>query len=275
MIQRRNWTLSAYSGEVIDIMEFLTQEIGGLALWHWLANMTAIMGAAFMRSFTGFGFAMIAVPVLGLVMPPQEVVPIILTLEIVTGLQLTPAAWPVANRPALKGMVIGSVLLVAPGVYVLGSITDDQMRLLLVAVLALSIILFGWSAKRANTDQQPGGAGSVVAGAGGGFMAGLSGIPGPPVLSYLLGTNLTPDVQRATLLVYFFFIDFLAVAGQFIAGADITSTVTRAAVFLPVLIIGNIIGTRTFNKYGEGNYKPITFGLLLIIGAGLLWRALA
>ncbi len=256
-------------------MEFLGQEIGGLAVWHWIANMTAILGAAFMRSFTGFGFAMIAVPVLGLVMPPQEVVPIILTLEIVTGIQLTPSAWPIANRPALKGMVLGSILLIPAGVYVLGSITDDQMRLLLVGVLALSVILFAWSAQRANADQQPGGGGSLVAGAGGGFMAGLSGIPGPPVLSYLLGTNLTPDVQRATLLVYFFFIDTLAVAAQFIAGADIVDTVTRAAIFLPVLIIGNIIGTRAFNKYGEGNYKPITFGLLLIIGAGLAWRALS
>ncbi len=148
-------------------------------------------------------------------------------------------------------MVICSVLLIPAGVYVLGSITDDQMRLLLVGVLALSIVLFGWSAQRANAHQQAGGTGAFVAGAGGGFMAALSGIPGPPVLAYLLGTNLTADVQRATLLVYFLFADVLSLTGQFIAGTDIIPTVTRAAVFLPVLIVGNIIGTRAF-KHGRG-----------------------
>lgn len=254
-------------------MDFLTQDISGMPLWIWGANMVAILGAAFLRSFTGFGFAMVAVPVLGLVIPPQEVVPIILTLEIVTGLQLAPGAWGKADKRALKSLIGGSILLIPVGVYVLGTITDNQMRLLLVFVLALSIILFGWSAQRAKSDQPAGGAGGVVAGAGGGFMAGVSGIPGPPVLAYLLGTNMTADAQRATLLVYFLFADAFAVSGQFIAGADIRHTVTSAAIYLPVLIIGNIIGTRAFNRFGEGNYKPITLFLLVLIGAGLIWRA--
>jgi len=254
-------------------MEFFTQDIAGLPAWNWAVNLIAILGAAFLRSFTGFGFAMVAVPVLGLVMPPQEVVPIILTLEIVTGMQLAPGAWGSADKTAVKTLVGGSLLLIPVGVYVLGSITDNEMRLLLVGVLALSIILFGWSAKRAKSDQPPGGAGAMIAGAGGGFMAGLSGIPGPPILAYLLGTNMPADAQRATLLVYFLFADALAVTGQFIAGADILDTVTRAAVFLPVLLIGNILGTRAFNKFGEGNYRPITLALLVLIGAGLIWRA--
>jgi uncharacterized membrane protein YfcA len=50
-----------------------------------IVTVTGVFAAAILRGFTGFGFGIAAVPLLSLALPPAEVVPLVVTLQVVIG----------------------------------------------------------------------------------------------------------------------------------------------------------------------------------------------
>ena len=58
-----------------------------LSAGAWLAATGAILFAAVLRGFTGFGFALAAVPLASLVMPPSRTVAAVLVMQLAIGLR--------------------------------------------------------------------------------------------------------------------------------------------------------------------------------------------
>ena len=57
----------------------------GLAPWTFAGAAAMTFGAAFVRGLTGFGMAIILVPLLGLIMPPGEAVVLGILLQLLIG----------------------------------------------------------------------------------------------------------------------------------------------------------------------------------------------
>ena len=53
----------------------------------------AVFVAGIIRGYSGFGFSMIATTSLTLVLPPVEVIPVVLALEILASASLLPRVW--------------------------------------------------------------------------------------------------------------------------------------------------------------------------------------
>src|SRR4029078_12106021 len=64
-----------------------------LSLTTWVLPSLCIFAAAFIRGFTGFGLAVVGVPLLALFFAPAEIVPSIMILAILAGLELLPTIW--------------------------------------------------------------------------------------------------------------------------------------------------------------------------------------
>ena len=253
------------------MIDELSSILGEWSAVEMALAMAAIFVAAILRAFTGFGFALMAVPVLGLMFEPLLVIPIVLMLEVVTGAQLVPGAWAPTDKTLFRRLSIAAVILMPVGVLVLTQLTGDQMRLVLAGVVILSISLFAYSARageKGGLKATPMGA--YIAGGFSGMLTGAAGVPGPPVLGYMLGAKLDPNVQRATLLTYFLLIDVATLIALLIAGAPALDSVLRAILFLPVLIIGNVVGARAFKRFSADAYRPVTLVLLLFIAGALV-----
>ena len=52
-----------------------------------------VFGAAVVRGYGGFGFAMFAIVPLSLVLPPTQIIPSIFLMDIAAGLHLLPGVW--------------------------------------------------------------------------------------------------------------------------------------------------------------------------------------
>ncbi|MEA2739036.1 MAG: hypothetical protein QOH05_2343, partial [Acetobacteraceae bacterium] len=50
-----------------------------------IVTMAGVLAASVLRGFTGFGFGLAAVPLLSLALPPAEVVPLVVTLQVIIG----------------------------------------------------------------------------------------------------------------------------------------------------------------------------------------------
>jgi uncharacterized membrane protein YfcA len=58
-----------------------------------IVTICGVLLASVLRGFTGFGFGLAAVPVLALALPPSQVVPLVVTLQVIVGAGGLRAAW--------------------------------------------------------------------------------------------------------------------------------------------------------------------------------------
>lgn len=249
--------------------EFLTMDVMGAPLWQFLASSTAILLAGFMRSFTGFGFALIAVPALALILPPVAIVPVVLALELVTSAQLYRGAQPYYDRPTLKRFSLPAIITLPLGIWLLKELSADEMRVVLICVLVFTVTLFAIGALLTRSGRAPSPLAAYGAGGFSGALCGATGIPGPPVIAFTMGSNMEPVTQRATMIIYFMVIDAATLLAMFVTGTPIVQTLIKAGALVPALVIGNLIGSAAFKRWGGEAYRPVAFGILIVIGIAL------
>jgi len=139
-----------------------------------------ILSASILQTSSGFGFSIIATPLLLLLLSPQEAIQINILLSLVISFTLI---WKVrrdVDFSLLKKIVIGS-LIGAPFGSVIFSIVNITTFKFIIAItlIGLTILLFK------NFSIQP----TTKRDYGVGFLSGLLttsiGMPGPPLLLYL------------------------------------------------------------------------------------------
>ena len=109
-----------------------------------LYALACIFGAAIVRGYSGFGFSLLAVVSLSLLLPPTEIVPSIFMMEVVASLHLLPGVWRDIHWRALFWLAVGSLVGTPFGVYALAHVPAAPMTLALsVFVLIAAILLAG------------------------------------------------------------------------------------------------------------------------------------
>ncbi|HSO18596.1 MAG TPA: sulfite exporter TauE/SafE family protein, partial [Desulfosarcina sp.] len=95
-----------------------------------------VVVAGYVRGYGGFGFSMITVAALSLVMPPERIVPVVLILEVAASSFLLPGVWPAVDWRVLRRMLSGVAAGIPLGVWLLGSVPPAPMK------MALALIIF-------------------------------------------------------------------------------------------------------------------------------------
>jgi uncharacterized membrane protein YfcA len=250
---------------------FLTDALAGLSPGALALAFLAVFGAAFLRGFTGFGFALAAVPALSLLFDPMLVVPCTLILATLAGAQVLPKLRPLVHWRAVWLLVGGSLAGTPLGVHLLHAVPANAMRIAIGIVLTLAVAAI-WRQPRILHSQARGFA------LGAGFLSGLlngsTGMGGPPVVLYFLNSVESVPVARASLIMYF----FLSSLGTLSYGAA-TGLVGRhvlllSLLFLPALYLGNWLGDRQFDQSSAPAYRRVALAVLLALAILTVGRAL-
>src|SRR2546422_1241111 len=152
------------------------------------------------RGFSGFGSALIFMPLASSMAAPRLVAALLLIIDFVAAAPLVPNAWKHADRKATAVMVSGALIGVPIGTYFLSRLEPVTTRWIISAfVLALLMLLLsGW---RYRGKDYP----AISIGIGGlsGFCSGLAQTGGPPLVGDLARPPLAAAIARApTLLVF-------------------------------------------------------------------------
>ena len=83
----------------------------GLDLASLIVTIIAVFIAGVIRGYSGFGFAMVAVTSISLVIPPARVVPLVLILEIMSSISLVPQVWRDIDWYSLRWLLGGAIVL--------------------------------------------------------------------------------------------------------------------------------------------------------------------
>lgn len=223
-------------------------------------------GAA--QAATGFGFALVAVPLLALSSTPRDAVIIVtLTSALVTAGAAVrdradvdrALAWRV-SAAAVVGMPAGLVaLLLLP------------QRWLGVGVAVVAVAFVGWSMTGRLVRAERGMA--VGAGLLSGAALTATGMNGPPLVAAMQALRLPQGRQRATLQAVFCFQDVVAVVAFAALGQLPTHVWLLAMCSTPAAALGWGLGDRWFRRVDERAARRLVTALLLASAATLSIRA--
>ncbi|MGB5078606.1 MAG: sulfite exporter TauE/SafE family protein, partial [Sphingorhabdus sp.] len=169
----------------------------------WLLAGTAAMtfGAAFIRGLTGFGMAIILVPLLGLVVTPGEAVVLGIFLQVLIGPVGLKIIYADAERQSAITIALFAVIATPVGIWLLKLTSPDVARLL-IAAIAIGAFVLVLLPQRPGF--KPGRKETVATGIISGILTGFAAMPGPPVVPYYLRQQILPATARASMMLIFF-----------------------------------------------------------------------
>lgn len=240
-------------------------------IYSLLAAMAGVLFASILRGFTGFGFGLAAVPLLSLVLPPAEVVPLVVTLQVVIGIGGLRAAWPHCDWRAVWALVPGLVCGVPIGLVILTLLPPNPVRFTIGAVIAFSV----WLIQRGvRMPPNPSWIVSGLVGLISGVISGLASMGGPPVVVYMLALGHTAMRMRSTAIIYFMLagvVSFIPMAATGLITRDI---LVWTAGSLPVLFVGSRIGTWAFHRARPHHHRMVALATLSVLAILLIGRAM-
>jgi uncharacterized membrane protein YfcA len=211
------------------------------------------------RGFSGFGAALIFMPLASSMAAPRLVAALLLIIDVVAAAPLVPNAWRHADRKATAVMVSGALIGVPSGTYFLSRLDPVTTRWIISSfVFALLILLLsGWRYRGKDFSAISAGIGAVS-----GFCSGLAQTGGPPIVGYWLGRPIAPAIARANILLFFAASDFFSVASYSTTGLITADALRFACLVGPVYGIGVWFGASLFGRASETLFRAICYALI-------------
>lgn len=233
----------------------------------WIA--LATLGAGLVRGLTGFGSAMIMIPVLSAFLSPVVAVPILNLVDAVTSLPMVPPAMRRCRWREVVPLFLGAVVLMPLGVYFLQVIDPVLLRhAMAVLILAMAIVMaFGLRYKG-----EPNRLVSLAVGAVSGLMSGAIGLSGPPVILFWLGGQANALTARANVIAYFGLMTVALIATMIWNGLFTSLVLSLSLVLMPLYALGLAIGARGFRFASEHSFRYVALALIAAVAVISLFK---
>jgi uncharacterized membrane protein YfcA len=230
-----------------------------------LATAMAICVIAFVsstaRGFSGFGSALIFMPLASSVAPPRLVAALLLIIDFVAAAPLLPAAWRRADRKATAVIVLGALIGVPIGTYFLSVLDPVTTRWIISCFVAalLLLLLSGWRYRGKDHAWLSVGIGGLS-----GFCSGLAQTGGPPIVGYWLGRPIVAAVARANIVLFFGASDFFSMTSYATSGLITRDALLLCLVVGPVYVAGVAVGASLFGRASEKVFRAICYALIAL-----------
>ncbi len=222
----------------------------------------AALGSAFVRGLTGFGMAILLVPILALALTPVDAVLLANFLSIFIGLSEIVRLVRGAERSAW--IISAIVLATAPfGFFALAWTSPDVARFV-IAMIAFSAFLAVLLPRRPAA--QPGAVTTGGVGILSGLMTGYAGMPGPPVVPYYVGRDIPRETAKVSMMLIFTIAPFAGLATGSAMGVLDWSLGLLAACLFPAVLLGNWLGNHASGRVSDPTWRSIV-GIVLASAA--------
>jgi uncharacterized protein len=211
------------------------------------------------RGFSGFGSALIFMPLASSMAAPRLVAALLLIIDFVAAAPLAPNAWKHADRKATAVMVLGALVGVPVGTYFLSRLDPVTTRWIISGFVfaLLMLLLSGWRYRGKDRFAISVGIGGLA-----GFCSGLAQTGGPPIVGYWLGRPIASAIARANILLFFAASDFFSVVSYFFSGLITADAIRFSLLIGPVYALGVWFGASLFGHASETLFRCICYVLI-------------
>ncbi|MBU0483768.1 MAG: sulfite exporter TauE/SafE family protein [Proteobacteria bacterium] len=235
-----------------------------------LATALILFLGSFIQGLTGFGQALVAIPLLVMVIDIREAVPLcMLNGLIITGflsLQLKEHV----DRRKITPLLIGCLPGIGVGIYLLTNIDAATFK------LSMGIMLIAYSMYNLTCHPQPRKLSNIwayLAGFGTGAISAAFSAGGPPAIIYTTLTGWSKDQMKATLSVFFFLGGIAAAMAHLYAGLTTISLLKYLIWTIPAVISGVFLGSRLYRRFKTREYIKIVLCVLILMGVMMIRSA--
>ena len=218
--------------------------------------------ATLIRSTFGFGEALIAVPLLSLILPVEVAAPIAVLASIIVAGTILFRDWRHIQFKSVSWLLISTLFGIPIGLLILKSMPESMIKGLLGGLILSYSAYSLWSRKvLALSDDRYAWLFGLLAGVSGGTY----GINGPPLAVYGAMRGWSPAKFRATLQGYFFPASIVGMLGFGVTGLWTHAMIRLSLGSLPAIIIGIPVG-----QYIHERLETRSFARILNIGLGII-----
>ena len=215
--------------------------------------------AAVVRGFSGFGSALVYLPVAGQFLTPFQAITTIVIFDLLGPLPIVRRAFRECDRGDLFRLMAGLVFALPLGLLTLTLVAPEVFRytVSLVALFMLVCLISGLRYRGRLTSP-------LVYGTGGlsGFLQGVAGIPGPPVILLYMASTLATNVIRANMLLFLFLTDIALLPALAIFGRLDFSAVLLGILLIAPNLAGSVTGAYLFRPAYERVYRGVAYVII-------------
>lgn len=238
--------------------------------WTVVLVLGVIFLATVIRSAFGFGEALVAVPLLALLIPVKVAVPLAVLLSItVAGVVVVQDRDKIHVGSAWR-LVLSSLFGIPLGLLLLEGVAEQATK------ATLAVIIIGFSTFSLTSRRQPELKDDRLAwlfGFAGGILGGAYGMNGPPLVIYGAMRRWTAQHFRATLQGYFLPVSLAGLIGFWVTGLWVAEVTDYFLLSLAPAVAAILVG-RAINRrlHGHSFLRYVHAGLIAV-GVGLLFQA--
>ncbi len=223
--------------------------------------------AGFVQGMTGFGSALIALPLLSLFLDIKVAVPLCILNSLVITTTMALQLRKHFERKKILPLCLAAIPGVILGVTLLKNSGSDLIRISL-GLLLISYSLYNLLIIPKPRNLHP--AWSFPAGFLSGLIGAIFSAGGPPTIIYATLGNWSKDQIKATLTGFFLFNSYLIAAAHTSSGLINITILGLFAWSAPMVLVGTLLGGRCYGLLEKGAYLKVIFAFLVVMGMMLL-----
>jgi uncharacterized membrane protein YfcA len=224
----------------------------------------SILLASLTQGITGFGFALIAVPLLSLsISEIINITPLIVLYSLIVNLIVAYKIRHLIYFKKVIPLIFFGIIATPVGIGLLTYVSAKTLKIVIGSVIILTAIAMfrNFKVKIKNETVSYG-----IVGILSGILNGSTGLSGPPIVLFLTNQNLHKDVFRANLTFYGIATNIFAILLFIIKGIIDVPVLQNSIAYLSALIIGSLLGIRLSSKINESVFRKVTISLIALLG---------
>ncbi|WP_306144295.1 sulfite exporter TauE/SafE family protein [Roseibium sp. MMSF_3412] len=242
--------------------------------WFYFAAFPAVILVGLSKGGFGGTLAMLAVPILTLVISPIQaagiMLPILLLMDVVALLAYRGRADWTCLAIMLPAAVVGIVIGWAAAAYV-----NDNFITLLVGVTSLAFVAdYVFKRRKQETASGHKPVWGFFWGGIAGFTSFISHTGGPPYQMYTVPLRMPKLLFAGTAVIFFATVNAIKVVPYFFLGQFDTTNLATSAVLMPLALVATLAGVRLIRVINADTFYKLIYVFMGLIGAKLTYDGL-
>ena len=222
--------------------------------------------ASISQVVSGFGFAIIAVPLLAIALDPLIAVATVTALSAVLSTGMALQDWKQIDLKAARTMSLAGLVGMPFGLAALSIASDRTLTLVIASVVSVLVCMLWFEMRLPN-----GPAATKSAGVVSGLLLTSTGMNGPPLVLAFHNLGFGPLQFRSTLQAVFSVQDLLAVAAFVCLGYIRSESLVAMAGGILAIPLGFLVGNQIFYRVSPARFRQVVLvGLLLTAASSII-----
>lgn len=226
----------------------------------YLPTILIFLLGSFVQGLTGFGFALVSIPLLVLFMDIRTAVPLCMLSGLLITAFLSLQLKDHLDWRKILPLLCGCLPGIVAGTLFLKKINEPLFKILLgIMLISYSLYRLLLSPKSRSINKAWG----LMAGFGTGAISAAFSAGGPPTIIYTTLTGWNKHEIKSTLSIFFFLGGVVTVVAHIISGLTTMAVLQLSAISLPAVLIGVWSGSMLYKRFKtEGYVKLVMIGLI-------------